>query len=298
MVEEIEITSLDLRYESSRIKNLAAEQGMPASISLQGIREALQGVSAAGQRILLDGFKRYRCARRLGIAIVPYISLGDTEAMAIIHMIRNTNAKKLNILEQAKFIEELRTTHQMTIADIAELLERSQSWVSMRAGIIQQMSPCVMEKIFSGKFPAYAYIYALRRFIRMKCTQQQEIDEFVVAVAGHHLSIREIEFLASGFFQGSTEFREQILRGNVVWGLQRLKEKLPPSPCNEFEERMLKDLMITKKYIQRVSYKSKDPRLKSNSFFAQASLPAGSLLKQIALFSTAIEELNARTRKA
>ncbi len=219
MVTEIEIASLDLRYQGLRIKNIAAEQGLLASISFQGIREALQGSEQDGRRILLDGFKRYRCAQRLGIGIVPYNSLGDTESMAIIHLMRNTNTKRLNILEQASFIEELRTVHKMTIAEIAELLEHSKSWVSMRSGIIEQMSQCVLEQIFSGAFPAYAYIYTLRQFIRMNLVEQKEIDQFVLAVAGKGLSIREITVLAKGFFQGDQELREQILKGDIAWGL-------------------------------------------------------------------------------
>jgi hypothetical protein len=298
MMEEVEISSLDLRYQGCRMKNKAAEKELLASIAESGIQEALQGTSIEGNRILLDGFKRYRCARRLGIAIVPYQSLANREVAAIAHLIRIANAKKLNILEQARFIEELRQVHKLTIAEIAELLDHSKSWVSLRAGIIEQMSQCVLEKIFSGEFPAYAYIYHLRRFIRIKCAQKKEIDEFVMAVAGKDLSIREIEMLARVFFHGGNELREQILRGDVAWGLKRLKEALRPSTCNDFEEGMLRDLMITKKYIQRVSYKSKDERLKSNTFFSQATLLAGQIEKQIKLFSKAIEELNDRSRKA
>lgn len=298
MIEEIEITSLDLRYEGCRMKNRDAERGLLGSISVNGIREALQGASTEGSRILLDGFKRYRCARRLGIAIVPYVSLGDREVIAIAYLMRIANSKKLTILEQARFIEELRNLHKMTISEIAELLEHSKSWVSMRSGIIEQMSQCVLEKIFSGAFPAYAYIYTLRKFIRMNLAQQKEIDQFVVAVSGKDLSIREIEILAKAFFQGAEEFREQILKGNIAWGLKKLKESRPASPCSEFEEAMLRDLEITRKYLQRVSYKSKDERLKSNAFFSQSSLLIESIQKQGQLFFKAIEELNALAGKA
>lgn len=298
MIESLEISSLDLRYEGCRMKNKVAEMGLLASISANGIREALQGSDANGSRILLDGFKRYRCAQRLGIGIVPYVSLGDTEVMAIVQVMRIANAKKLNILEQARFIEELRSVHKMSIAEIANLLEHSKSWVSMRSGIINDISEAVLEKIFSGAFPAYAYIYTLRQFIRMNCARQKEIDEFVLAVAGKALSIREIAYLAKGFFQGGVEFREQILRGDVAWGLKRLKESQPAAGCSEFEQTMLTDLKITKKYMQRVSHKSKDERLQSNSFFAQANLLVGGIEKQLELFARAIEELNDRSGKA
>ena len=298
VIEEIEISSLDLRYESCRMKNKVAEKGLLGSIAVNGFQEALQGASTEGTRILLDGFKRYRCARRLGIAIVPYVAVADKEVIAIAHLMRTANSKKLNILEQAKFIEELTSVHKMTITQIAHLLGRSQAWVSLRCGIMQTMSELVLEKIFSGAFSAYSYIYTLRHFMRIKCVPQKEIDEFVGAVAGKDLSIREIEILARGYFQGGVEFREQVLKGNVAWGLKKLKESRPTSGCSEFEQTMLRDLEIIKRYMQKVIYNSKDERLKSNSFFAQANLLTGSLHKQIELFSKAIEGLNARSGKA
>lgn len=77
MIEQIEISSLDLRYESYRMKSPGAEKAMLGSISENGIRDHLQGVDTNEARILLNGFKRYRCAKRLGIGIVPYCSLDD-----------------------------------------------------------------------------------------------------------------------------------------------------------------------------------------------------------------------------
>jgi hypothetical protein len=281
------------------MKNMAAERMLLASISEDGVREALRGVEAEGIRILLDGFKRYRCARKLGMGIVPYFSLGADEGVAIIQMLRSANTKNLNILEQARFIEELRTVHKMCVLEIANLLQKSKSWVSMRSGLVSRMSECVMEKIFNGGFPAYAYMYILRRFIRMNRVRQEEIDEFVTAVSGKNLSFRDIESLANGFFQGGDEFREHIRRGDIDWGLKRMKESLPNSAnYNEFERAMLRDLEITKKYMQRVSYNSRDGRLKSNSFYAEANLLAGCILKQIEGFSKAIGDLYDRSGKA
>jgi hypothetical protein len=102
MIEEVELSSLDLRFEGCRIKSAAVERGLLASISEHGVREALQGSDSGGIRILLDGFKRYRCAKKLGIGIVPYLSLGADEALAIIRLLQIGNSKNLNILEQAR----------------------------------------------------------------------------------------------------------------------------------------------------------------------------------------------------
>ena len=180
---------------------------------------------------MLDGFKRYRCAKKLGIGIVPYRSLGRDEATGIIELIRLSNATSLGILEQAKLIDELKSVHHMSVSEIARLVDKSKGWVGMRVGIIGQMSPLVMGKIFDGKFPVYAYMYTLRPFIRMNGVNKNEIDEFVGSVAGKKLSIRDIEILAHGYFKGSDELRKQIKNGDILWALSRLKADISQMPA-------------------------------------------------------------------
>lgn len=289
MSQEVEIDSFDLRYESYRMKKPEVEKALIVSIVEHGIRDPLQGVDAKGVRILLNGFKRYRCARRLGIGMVPYASLGEDEAFGIIELLRIANSRSLDMLEQARLIDELRNGHNMRVSDIARLLERATSWVSMRIGIIEAMSPTVREALFEGKFPVYSYLYTLRRFIRMKTVTRQEVDEFVRLVSGKHLSIRDIELLAQGYFHGPSEMREQIKAGDIGWGLSRLREgRRPAEGCSELEVKMLRDLETTLSVMQRVQYRSKDDRYKSDAFYAQATILIENILKQMEPFSRAL----------
>jgi hypothetical protein len=299
MVDQVEICSFDLRYEGYRISSAGAEKALLLSISAHGIREPLAGVDKAGQRILLDGFKRLRCAAKLNIGIVPYLSLADNEPLGIIELMRISNAKSLSILEQARLIDELINVHQISNAEIAALLERSKAWVSVRAGIISQMSPGVMNKIFNGQFPVYSFMYTLRQFMRINNVRKTEIDEFVSAVAGKHLSTRDIDLLANAYFKGSDEFREQIKSGNISWGLKRLKQSYRAGgDCTERERQMLTALEITQKYMQRLILKCNDTRFKTNSFYAQANLLSGGILRQLDAFGQAIRQFYDRSGQA
>ena len=163
MAEETEISTIDLRYESYRLKNPALETKLLTSIAERGIEEPLEGVDTAEERILLNGFKRYRCALKLGLALVPYTTLGKDEVSGILAVLRASNKRSLSILEEARFIDELKKLHQLTVADIAELLSRSKAWVSMRLGLVAQMSERIGKKIFDGAFPIYSYMYYLER---------------------------------------------------------------------------------------------------------------------------------------
>ena len=298
MVEQVEISSLDLRYQGCRMRCLGAEKALLLSILEKGIRDPLQGIDTEPNRILLDGFKRYRCAKKLGLGIVPYRSLGSDQVSGIIELIRMSNATSLGILEQAKLIDELKRVHHMSVSEIARLVDKSKGWVVMRVGIISQMSPLVMGKIFDGKFPVYAYMYTLRPFIRMNGVNQKQIDQFVGTVAGKKLSIRDIEILAHGYFKGGDQLRRQIESGDILWALRRLKQTSSNAgECTELERQMLRELEITQKYMQRVSCKSQDKRFTTSGFFAQANLLSGGILRQLDPFAQAIRQFYDRSRQ-
>jgi len=299
MIAQVEISSFDLRFEGYRLQNKVAERILLASILEKGIREPLQGVDMEHGRILLNGFKRYRCARRLGIGVVPYVSLSTDPGAGIIELLRMSNEKGLGILEQARLIEVLKDGQHMTTADIAGLLEKSKAWVSVRSGLMDEMSRFVMEKIFSGQFPVYAYMYILRPFIRINRIKREEIDQFVGLVAGRKLSIRDIDLLAKGYFKGSKAFREQLLKGDIAFGLAGLRDlSRNAQGCTKTEQAMLRDLELTQVYMQRVTARSNERGFKSRDFFAQANLLTGGILRQMDLFTHAVREFHDRSAKA
>lgn len=298
MACEVEISTLDLRYKGYRMRNKGQEARLMASIAERGIEEPLEGVHVNGANVLLNGFKRYRCAQKLGIGTVPYASLGEDEAMGIIGLLRVSNNKALSILEQARFIDDLKAVHRMSSDEIATELSRSKSWVSMRLGLIGEMSDVVREKLFSGAFPTYSWMYTMRQFMRMNSVTKAEVEAFVVALSGKKLSVREIEQLAHGYFRGPESFREQIRKGDVALPLEWVRQRsADPEGCNAFEKVFLKDLEIVQRYMQRVMGKSLDPRLKSPAFYAQANLLTGGILSRNRAFIETVGKLHDRTGK-
>jgi predicted transcriptional regulator len=299
MARDIELSSLDLRYESFRLKQAALEERLLGSIAQRGIEEPLEGVALKESSVLLNGFKRYRCARKLRLATVPYSSLGLDEAAGILSLLRTSNNRALSILEQAAFIDELKNARQMSVAQIADELSRSKSWVSMRLGLIAQMSAVVRRQLFAGAFPVYSYMYTLRQFMRMNGVSREQIEEFVAAVSGHGLSVREVEQLAHGCFRGPESFRREILKGNLALPLERMRQ-VPQSPdgCNEFERVLLGDLELTQKYMQRVMGKSQDKRLQSRAFHAQSHLLSAGILSRSRAFFHALRQLHDRNGQA
>jgi hypothetical protein len=299
MREMVELSSLDLRYEGYRLRDDAREARLLASIAERGIEEPLQGVDRSVARFLLDGFKRCRSAKKLGIDCVPYVSLGEEEATGILNLMRASTGKGLNILEQARFVVDLVSIHGMNMAEVAQTLSRSKGWVSMRRRLLDEMSPAIQEILFRGAFPVYSYMYTLRPFMRMNTPRRQEIERFVRAVAGQRLSVRDIERLAQGYFRGSDSLRQAIEGNQLGWSLDQLKH-VPEDRegCNGVERGLLRDLELLQKSIRQVMVRCHDSRLGSPAFLAQANLLSGGLLSTLAPFCERMKELHDRSGPA
>jgi hypothetical protein len=299
MAKEIELSSLDLRYEGHRMKNPWLEDRLFVSIAQRGIQEPLEGVQLRDASILLNGFKRYRCAHKLQLRTVPYASLGEDEVAAIMNLLRISNNRVLSILEQAAFIDELYATGCLSVAEMAKELSRSKSWVSMRLGLISEMSAPIRAKLFSGAFPVYSYMYTLRQFMRMNGVSGQDVEQFVAAVSDKGLSVREIEQLAHGYFRGPESLRQEIANGNLTLPLKRMREASQNSDgCSDFERATLRDLELIHKYMQRLIAKSPDQRLKSRAFHAQANLLSAAILSRVAAFNHSLKQLHDRSGQA
>ena len=299
MSESVERSSLDLRYEGYRLRNDAAEARLQVSIFERGIEEPLGGIDTPQSRVLLDGFRRNRCAMVLGIECVPYVSWGEDAAQGIASLLSARRQRTLTILEQARFVDELLNTQEMTLADVAELLSRSKAWVSTRRNLLQAMSPAIQQILFRGAFPVYSYMVTLRPFMRMNGVDPKDIDSFVQAVAGTKLSVREIALLAHGYFRGTASLRQAIDQGHWKWTLDQMQAAgEDPAGLSEFERGLLRDLERLLQVMQNVMTRCDSPRLETRGFYAQANLLLASLLGRRESFFKKMEEFHDRSGHA
>ena len=290
---EIEINTISKKYESFRLRDKNREKYLLQSILEHGIREPLQCVQEHGPKyILLDGFKRLRCSYKLNIRMVPIVLLGGDEVSSILHLIRLSTQNTLSTIEQASFVDELHRRYGLTVTDIAGRLERSKAWVSVRLGIIGEMSQIVRKEVFSGRFPLRSYMYTLRQFTRVNSIPGKEIDKFVGSVSAKGLSTRDIERLAYGYFRGGERLKRQIEQGNLEWTLRQMRKG--ESACqaeeglSEAEWSVIRDLELTQKYMSRIRYGLTREELSSKAFHARAFLLIEGLFDTVDKFKAQI----------
>lgn len=297
-INTFELADLDMRYETYRMKNKKTEDRLMLSILEHGILDPLRGVRAHETNFLLDGFKRARCAKKLNIATVPYLSMGNDEITGIIDLMRDSFAKELNVIEQAKLIDELQTAHGLSPGEIANRLGKSGAWVSVRIAMNRELTPRAAEQILSGRFPTRSYLYTILPFTRVNAIKSEEIDRFIERTAGKGLTTRNIESLAREYFKGTNEMREQIANGNLQWVLEQLQNEANDrsNGCTSPEHSLIRELKATLSGMRTVNRYSLKSQPESGEFLAQANLLVFDILNEMKPFKKNIKELYDRSR--
>jgi len=227
--KQAECTQIDLRYESYRMRNAHTENRLILSIQQQGIHTPVLVIEQLPDEhfILLDGFKRYRAAQKIGLEQLPIRTVGADVAIGLINLLRNDTGSPLSAIEQAWFLRDLHTEHHLSFSEIARRVNHSTSWVSMRISLIASMPDRVRDKILRGSFPLRSYMYTLAPFTRVK-GKKGDVCKFIDATSNKGYSTRDIETLSRAYFGDEPKVKEQILCGNTDWTLQMLKKEPHP----------------------------------------------------------------------
>jgi hypothetical protein len=289
---EVEIASVDLRYERCRVRDVRAERELLAEISMRGIDRPLCGVESGARWILIDGFKRFRCARSLGMGSVPCASLGADEAAGIVEVLKGPGWRPLGFLEEARFLKELNSVHGMSLGEMAAALGRSKGWVSVRLSSLGGMSETVRDRIFRGSFPARAWMYVVRPFTRVNAISLASTDAFVKATSGRGYSVREIERLARAYFCGSADTRREIESGHAAMALGGMA--CPTGGMNGRERACLQDLEHMARAMETLALLPADSKLRSPAFRSQAQMLLAAILARAGGFVAAMRSLHDR----
>ncbi len=293
MAAFIEISSFDLRYEAYRVRDLCREAALLEDIRSRGIEIPLSVMLLDGSPVLLDGFKRYRCARELEIQTVPSDVIAEDAQTGLLQLLQRRPQRRSCALEEAGFVRLLIKEFGMNEAEVAAALGRSRGWVSMRTKMLEEISESVAKEIYRGRFPAYSYTYVLRRFIRMNGIKPDDVEVFVRAVSGRNLTHRQIERLGHAWFEGSAQIRQELQAGNLSWVLGCM-ERSRVNACSEQERACVVSMERLLGDFGRLEVMSDMASLTGPAFRAQAHLLLTKILARTGSFTEAMRRFHDR----
>lgn len=165
VIEEVAVAELDLRFAALRLSSPVEVAQLQASVGREGIRQPVLVATEVepGKRVLVDGFKRERVARALGLAHLHAILLPLNALGALALMLRsNLPHRGLSALEEGWIVQRLCREHGLTQARAADLLERDPSWVSQRLRLVERLERELQDELRLGLLtPAVARELAL-----------------------------------------------------------------------------------------------------------------------------------------
>lgn len=194
----LEWQQLDLRYERLRCVEPQAEARLSTSLSSVG-QQAPIIVLGPAPHIVVDGFKRVRCLRRLGQDAVAALQWELSEPAAL--LLQHQGRGRVSALEEAWLLLELSTQFGRSEEELARQLMRSKSWVSRRLGLVVTLSSEIQTLVQTGKVQAYA---ATRFLLPLARANTAHADKLAEAAAGERWTTRQLEQLYRAYL-GSTE---------------------------------------------------------------------------------------------
>lgn len=150
---EVLIDDLDQRFASLRLVYPTQLERLLASVKREGIRQPVLAATEveATRRVLIDGFKRVRVARELGMTRLNASLLALDGPAALALMVRANSAQRgMSALEEGWVVRRLCRGHDLTQAKAGALLEREQSWVSHRLRLVEQLEEQLQEDLRLG----------------------------------------------------------------------------------------------------------------------------------------------------
>jgi len=194
----------DPDLERLRHSTDAAIEKMRRSLKDQGQLAPVIAVEEPDRLLLVDGFKRYRAARKMGWTSLntAVITADRKKARAMLYLLNRSGG--FSMIQEALLVAELIDIEGLTRTETAILMDRHKSWVSRRMGMIRQLSPDMIEALLLGLLPPGAGPSLARVPL---CNQ----PDFYAAVIRSRLSSTQIRQLADIFCKAPDPDMKQMI---------------------------------------------------------------------------------------
>ena len=210
---------VDETYGRLRLVNPRADANMVESMRRFGqLTPATVSRTGENRYEMVDGFKRLRACRHLGVKFIRAGVLEGHGRVIKTAMVQfNRKGNSIRDIEEALVVQSLHREDQLDQVEIAALLGRDKSWVCRRIALVEKLAEDVLENIRLGLIAATHG----RELVRLPRGNQKETMECVLK---HHLSSRETRRLVSALLE-----RPRCEQDQLLWlPLEILDDRLPP----------------------------------------------------------------------
>ena len=205
---DLEFHQLDCRYESLRVRQPERERRLLASLADHGQQTPIVVVRGAGTYVVVDGYKRVRCLKRLHRdSVAGFLwEMSEPDALIFRQMVHAEGGA--SALEQGWLLRALHEGHAVRLADLARRFDRSVSWVSRRLALTRELPEAVQERVREGRIVPHA---AMKYLVPLARANEADCLRLVEAIQETKLSTRQLGLLYQTYMSGTDKTRELVI---------------------------------------------------------------------------------------
>lgn len=201
----VKLDQLDVSLQYLRITRPGEMEKMCRSLRHSGQLNPLIVRIAADRFQILDGFKRYHCAKQLGWesldARILDVPLMEGKAMMLSY---NKSGRSLMDYDEALVVCSLKKDHLLDQSAISQLTGYSRSWVCRRLALIEKLDPSVQDALRMGVVTSSQ----AREIVKLPRGNQGEMMRSVTA---NNLTSRESRILVEKFLGASGQKEQEYI---------------------------------------------------------------------------------------
>jgi ParB/RepB/Spo0J family partition protein len=241
-IQDLNLESLELRYENLRARRPVVEKRLIASLGETGQQSPVVVVagSEAGRYVVIDGHKRVRALKRLKADVVKAVVWERSALEALMTAYHMASGAGWNAVEEGWLVWELVREARLSTLEAGRRLDRSKAWVSGRLGLVENLPEAVMEGVRSGKIGAYT---ATRHLLPFARANAGDCESLAAKMMENGFRSREVEVLCRYYGSANREGRRRMLEdpARFLKALESTRHKDAGSMGME-EARCLKNL--------------------------------------------------------
>ena len=205
---QLEFHQLDRRLENLRVRHLARQRRLMASLAESGQQTPIIVIETDGRYLVIDGHKRIAALQQLGRDTVQAVVWEMSEADALV-LERSLRARQPeSAIEQGWLLQEMESRLGCSIEELARRFDRSTTWVARRLALVELLPEAVQQLVREGRIAAQIamrYLAPVARIDGEHCRRMAE------AFAAEPWTMRQAGELYQAWRGAAGVVRERIL---------------------------------------------------------------------------------------
>lgn len=243
---ELEFHQLSMKYEGLRVERPGQHTRLLSSLALVGQQQPVLVVRLQGEGeryVLIDGYRRVRAltALRGDTVQAMVLPLGEADALLFRHC--QQSAPERSALEEGWLLQQLMQEAGMSQAELSRRLQKSESWVSRRIALVQQLPQSVQQRVREGLVSSHAAAKYLVPLARAKRTDCEKLGS-ALAGAGR-ISGRQVQMLYMAYRGADTVGRSRLVSNPQLFLKSAVElDRKPDKPMRDDTQGVLNDFQI------------------------------------------------------